>query len=72
MALPESFHVSPHLVAILGAQTPHSFLFAINRVLIELGAPIMQRQESLQEVADRVRPLNSIIADCIQSSHGTG
>ena len=68
MAFPAQFHVSPHIAAMLTADTPHNYLTAINRVLTEMGAPIKQRDESLQEVADRVRPLNSIIADCIQPS----
>ncbi len=70
MAFPENFHVSPHIAAILVSDTPHTFLVAVNRVLTELGAPVMRREESLEDVANRVRPLNCIIADCIQGYHG--
>ena len=59
--------MSPHIAEIQFANTQMKFLVAINRALIKLGAPTMRQEELIQDVADRVRPLNSMIADCNQS-----
>lgn len=67
MAIPNHFNVSPYIASILLADTPQNLRSAINRVLMDLGTPIAQQEESLQDVADRVCILNPIIADCIRA-----
>lgn len=65
-AKPKQFYVSPHLFAMVAAETPHALHLAINRMVGELGIEVIQSGESLQQVAHRVRPHNQIVADQIE------
>ena len=66
MAKPKPFFVSPHLFAMVAAETPQHLYLAIDRMVRELGIEGMRFGENLQQVANRVRPHNQIAADQIE------
>ena len=63
---PKPFHVSPHLFAILAAETPQHLFLAINRMVRELGIEGIRSGETWQQVANRVRAHHQIAADQIE------